>query len=64
MSELYEKSLVKLELNQVLALLADCAGSEGGKIACQNLRPSSDLEEVEHMLQQTTAASELSTRKG
>ncbi len=64
MSELYEKSLVKLELNQVLALLADCAGSEGGKIACLNLRPSSDLEEVEHMLQQTTAASELSTRKG
>ena len=64
MSELYEKSLVKLELNQVLALLADCAGSEGGKIACQNLRPRSDLEEVEHMLQQTTAASELSTRKG
>ena len=64
MSELYEKSLVKLELNQVLALLADCAGSEGGKIACLNLCPSSDLEEVEHMLQQTTAASELSTRKG
>ena len=31
MSELYEKSLVKLELNQVLAMLADCAGSEGGK---------------------------------
>ena len=64
MSELYEKSLVKLELNQVLAMLADCAGSEGGKEACLKLRPTSDLEEVEQMLEQTTAASELSTRKG
>ena len=64
MSELYEKSLVKLELNQVLAMLADCAGSEGGKEACLKLRPTSDLEEVERMLGQTTAASELSTRKG
>ena len=26
MSELYEKSLLKLELDQVLALLAECAG--------------------------------------
>ena len=64
MSELYEKSLVKLELNQVLTMLADCAGSEGGKEACLKLRPTSDLEEVERMLGQTTAASELSTRKG
>ena len=64
MSELYEKSLVKLELDQVLALLADCAGSEGGKQCCLNLRPSSDLEEVEQLLQQTTAAYDLSTKKG
>ena len=64
MSELYEKSLVKLELDQVLALLADCAGSEGGKQCCLNLRPSSDLEEVEQLLQQTSAAYDLSTKKG
>ena len=64
MSELYEKSLVKLELDQVLALLADCAGSEGGKQSCRSLRPSSDLEEVEQLLQQTTAAYDLSTKKG
>ena len=49
MSELYEKSLGKLELDQVLQLLAECAGSEGGKEACLSLRPSSDLEEVELM---------------
>jgi len=64
MSDLYEKSLTKLELDQVLALLAECAGSEGGKESCLRLRPSSDLEDVELMLQQTTAASDLCTRKG
>ena len=64
MSELYEKSLLKLELDQVLELLAGCAGSAGGKETCLMLRPNSDLEEVELMLQQTTAASDLCTRKG
>ena len=64
MSELYNKSLVKLELDQVLTLLAECAGSIGGKEACLRVRPSSDLEEVQLMLDQTTAASDLCTRKG
>ena len=64
MSELYEKSLAKLELDQVLALLADCAGSAEGKSACLKLRPTSDLEDVQAMLEETTAASELCTRKG
>jgi len=64
MSELYEKSLLKLELPQVLQQLSECAGSRGGKEACLRLRPTSDLEDVEHMLQQTTAASDLCTRKG
>ena len=64
MSELYEKSLLKLELDQVLALLAECAGSLDGKAACMALRPTSDLEDVQAMLDETTAASELCTRKG
>ena len=64
MSELYEKSLRKLELDQVLRQLSDCAGSGEGKAACLNLRPSSDLETVQELLEQTTAASDLSTRKG
>ncbi len=64
MSELHEKSLLKLELDQVLGQLADCAGSIGGKEACLRVRPSSDLEEVELMLSQTTAASDLCTKKG
>lgn len=64
MSELYEKSLIKLELDQVLSMLAECAGSSEGKAACLRLRPNSDLEEVQLLLEQTTAASDLCTRKG
>ena len=64
MSELYEKSLLKLELDQVLEQLATCAGSVGGKEACLRVRPVSDLEDVNLMLEQTTAAADLCTRKG
>ena len=63
MSELYQKSLLKLELDQVLEQLAACAGSQGGKQACLRVHPSSDLEDVNLMLEQTTAASDLCTRK-
>ena len=64
MTELYEKSLVKLELYQVLELLAQCAGSADGKAACMALRPSSDLEDVMELLAETSAASRLCDRKG
>ncbi len=64
MSELYEKSLYKLELDQVLRQLADCAGSEEGKQAAVRIRPISDLEDVQALLQETSAAYELTTRKG
>ncbi len=64
MSELYNKSLLKLELDQVLELLAACAGSELGKQSCRALRPNSDLEDVQAMLAETTAASDLCTQKG
>ena len=64
MSELYEKSLVKLELDRVLEMLSGCAGSTGGKEACLRVRPTSDLEDVQLTLDQTTAASDLCTKKG
>lgn len=64
MSELYEKSLAKLELDRVLEMLAECAGSAEGKAACRRLRPASDLEDVRMMLEQTTVAVDLCTRKG
>lgn len=64
MSTLYEKSIIKLELNQVLSQLAECACSQLGKAACANIHPVSDLEDVQALLAQTTAASDLCTRKG
>ena len=64
MSELYQKSLLKLELDRVLEQLANCAGSQDGKQRCLQLRPSSDLEDVCSMLEETTAASNLSVKKG
>ena len=64
MSELYDKSLIKLELDQVLLLLSDCAGSSEGKERCKQLRPTSDLEDVQSLLAQTTVASDLCTKKG
>ena len=64
MSELYKKSLRKLELDQVLQLLAECAESAEGKNVCLQLHPSADLNEVQEMLNETTAASNLCTRKG
>ena len=64
MSELYEKSLLKLELDKVLEMLAACAGSTEGKAACLRVRPISDLEDVQALLEETTAASDLCTRKG
>ncbi len=64
MSELYEKSLLKLELDKVLEMLSSCAGSMEGKAACLRLRPVSDLEDVQALLDETTAASDLCTRKG
>lgn len=64
MSELYEKSQLKLELDLVLKMLSNCAGSSDGEAACLSLMPSSDLEQVQKWLDETTAASTLSTRKG
>ena len=64
MSELYEKSILKLELDKVLEMLADCAGSGEGKTACKRLRPCHDVDDVKLLLNQTTAAYELSTKKG
>ncbi len=64
MSELYDKSLIKLELDQILSQLSECAGSIAGKEACLRLRPIPDLEEVKALLEQTTAASDICTRKG
>ncbi len=64
MSDLYEKSIQRLELSMVLSMLSECAGSTEGKAACLQLKPVSDLDAVCKLLNETTAASDLSTKKG
>ncbi len=64
MTELYEKSLHTLELDRVLQMLADCAISEEAKTRCLKTRPSTDADEIQEWLAQTTAACKLIMRKG
>ncbi len=64
MNELYEKSLKKLELDKVLALLAEHAGSEAAKNACLALLPAEDAETARELQEQTSAACKLITLKG
>ena len=64
MTQLYKKSFIKLELDQVLNLLASCASSTDGKQACLSLVPTSDLDDVLALQEETTAACSLCDRKG
>ncbi len=64
MSTLYEKSQLKLELDQVLTMLAACAGSPDGKDACLRLMPVSDLYDVQHMQNETSAAYSMCMKNG
>ena len=64
MSELSVKSFQKLELSQVLEMLAEGAGSAEGKRACRMIVPECDLEEVRILLDQTTAAVKLCEKNG
>ena len=64
MSELYDRSIFKLELDRVLDMLSQCAGSNAGKVACLGLTPSTDVDEVQSLLDQTTAAVQMSIGKG
>lgn len=64
MSELYQKSIQKLELDRVLGMLSACADSACAKEACLKLSPLSDSEEVQILLDETQAAYELILKKG
>ena len=64
MSELYLRSILKLELDRVLEMLAQCAGSAAGKAACMRITPCVDKDDVQHLLNKTTAAAQMSTGKG
>ena len=64
MTELYEKSMKKLELDAVLERLAASATSEEAKTRCRALQPLSDAEDIRRLLAQTTAACSMITLKG
>ena len=64
MTELYEKSLNKLELHVVLEKLSECAHSEEAKERCRKLTPLTDAEEIQLLQQQTSAACKLISLKG
>lgn len=64
MTELYEKSLHKLELQAVLAQLAESAHSDEAKARCAGLLPLDDAEEIRLLQKQTTDACRLITLKG
>jgi DNA mismatch repair protein MutS2 len=64
MNELYEKSLKKLELDKVLALLAEQAASDDAKERCLALLPLTDDAEIRARQMETTAACKLITLKG
>ena len=46
MNEQYQKSLTKLELDKVLALLADHASSPAAKERCLAVQPLDDAEDI------------------
>ena len=64
MNEQYEKSLTKLELDKVLAMLSDHAASQAAKERCLAVRPSTDADEIRHLLDETSAACACITVKG
>ena len=64
MNEQYQKSLTKLELDKVLALLADHASSPAAKERCLAVRPLDDAEDIRLLQAQTSAACKLITFKG
>ena len=56
MSEMFEKSIRTLELPRVLEALSQQAVSPEGKDRCLRLRPETQTEEVQRLLDQTDAA--------
>ncbi len=64
MSELFEKSMVTLELPRVLELLAGCAVTEEGRERSLALRPLNDREDVQRAQEETSAAVRLLVLKG
>lgn len=56
MSELFKKSIRTLELPRVLELLAEKAVSEDAKVKALAIRPETDIEDAQRLLDQTDGA--------
>ena len=63
MNELYEKSLKKLELDKVLELLAEHAGSDAAKEKCRAMTPLTDADDIRALQKETSDACKLITLK-
>lgn len=64
MNDLFEKSILTLELPRVLELLAGCAVTDEGKEQARALRPMTDLDDVRRAQEETTAAVKLLILRG
>ncbi len=64
MTDLFEKSIHTLELPRVLEMLSSQAVTEEGKERCLALRPSTDADDVQRRLQETSAALKMLITKG
>ena len=64
MSDLYEKSIKKLELDRVLEQLADLTGCPEAAKRCRELRPLTDADDVRYAQRQTASACRLIETKG
>ena len=64
MTELYLKSIKKLELDAVLAQLAECAVSEEAKEGCLSSLPLCDAGDIAALQEQTSVACRLMTLRG
>ncbi|WP_297210785.1 endonuclease MutS2 [uncultured Flavonifractor sp.] len=64
MTDLFEKSIQTLELPRVLERLAEQAVTEEGKDRCLALRPLTDADDVQRVLDETTAAVNMTALRG
>ena len=64
MTDLFEKSILTLELPRVLEMLADQAVTQEGKERAVALRPMTDVDDVQRAQEETSAAVNMLTLRG
>ena len=64
MTDLFEKSMITLELPRVLEQLSACAATQEGKEKALALRPMTDLDDVQRAQEETTAAVKMLVLRG